>query len=244
VIFEIENTTGRRGILGISAIPEGFDRVLLRYAPFLGGGRLLATQTFRDLFRSELIKATEGIGVRDITLVFTDLKGSTALYGRIGDLNAFSLVQQHFERLLDVTVASKGAVIKTLGDAVMAAFVTPADAVWAAIAMRDEIARFNARRLGQELILKVGIHRGAAIAVTLNDRLDYFGQTVNIAARVQGLADGDEICLTRDVYDADGVAALLSPYRVAGDHAQLKGVGGEMEVFRVGPKPAAAAAAS
>jgi class 3 adenylate cyclase len=242
VVFEIENTTARRGILGISAIPEGFDRTPLRYAPFLGGGRLLATQTFRDLFRSELIKATEGIGVRDITLVFTDLKGSTALYGRIGDLNAFSLVQQHFERLLDVTVASKGAVIKTLGDAVMAAFVTPADAVEAAIAMRDEIARFNRIRLGQDLILKIGIHRGSSIAVTLNDRLDYFGQTVNIAARVQALAEGDEICLTRDVHDAAGVAALLSPFAVAHDHAQLKGVGGEMEVVRVGGKPAVAAA--
>jgi class 3 adenylate cyclase len=244
VIFAVENTTARRGILAISTVPAGSAHGMLQCVPFLGGGRLLATQTFRDLFRSELIKATEGIGVRDITLVFTDLKGSTALYGRIGDLNAFSLVQQHFERLLDVTVASKGAVIKTLGDAVMAAFVTPADAVAAAIAMLDEIARFNKMRLGQELILKVGIHRGAAIAVTLNDRLDYFGQTVNIAARVQGIAEGDEICLTRDVHDAAGVAALLSPFALAHDHAQLKGVGGEMEVFRVGRPPAVGALAS
>ena len=56
-------------------------------------------QTFRNLFRSEVIKATEGIAIRDVTLLFTDLKGSTALYQRIG-VNAYMLVQRHFERLL------------------------------------------------------------------------------------------------------------------------------------------------
>lgn len=80
-------------------------------------------------FRSRVIEATEGIGIRDLTLLFTDLKGSTELYDRIGDLNAYSQVQRHFERLLDVTVRHNGAVVKTIGDAVMAAFATPADAV-------------------------------------------------------------------------------------------------------------------
>ncbi len=112
----------------------------LHFAPFLSGKRLLTTQTFRDLFRSEVI-GSEGIGVKDIALLFTDLKGSTALYDRIGDLNAFSLVQQHFEQLQSVTARHHGAIIKTIGDAIMAAFVDPADAVEAALDMRSEIAR-------------------------------------------------------------------------------------------------------
>jgi class 3 adenylate cyclase len=175
------------GIVCIAQLPPGFDinTIPLKFVPFLNGKRVLTTQTFRDLFRSEVIKASEGIGVKNITLLFTDLKGSTELYERIGDLNAFSLVQRHFERLLDVTVRNNGAIIKTIGDAIMASFLKPADAVKAALAMRNEIAAFNAEQADRALILKIGIHTGPAIAVTLNDRLDYFGQNVNIAARIQ-----------------------------------------------------------
>ena len=114
-------------------------RGMLKFKPFLSGKRLLMTQTFRDLFRSEVIKATEGIAIREVTLLFTDFKGSTALYHRIGDLTASVQVQRHFERLLDVTGRHHGAVTKTIGDAVMAAFSTPADAVRAAIEMRQAV---------------------------------------------------------------------------------------------------------
>ena len=102
-----------------------------------------ATQTFRDLFRSQVIEATEGIGVRDVALLFTDLKGSTELYDRIGDLNAYSQVQRHFECLMDVTIRHRGAAIKTIGDAVMAAFLKSADAVEPALEMRKVIEQFN-----------------------------------------------------------------------------------------------------
>ena len=211
----------------------------LHFAPFLSGKQLLTTQTFRDLFRSEVIRGHEGIGVKDVTLLFTDLKGSTALYDRIGDLNAFALVQQHFDRLLDVTVRHNGAIIKTIGDAVMAAFLKPADAVHAALDMRSEIAAFNEHKLDKALILKIGIHKGAAIAVTLNDRLDYFGQTVNIAARVQNLADADEIFVSQDVYDATGVRERAGGFAVEPRTAQLRGVQQDMPVFRVGARMAA-----
>ncbi|CAM2145096.1 Adenylate cyclase [Pararobbsia alpina] len=243
ITFEVTNTSDRRCVFALCTIPENVSKAMLTYAPFLNGGRLLTTQTFRDLFRSELVKSSEGIGVRDVTLLFTDLKGSTALYDRIGDLNAFSLVQQHFERLLDVTVTHSGAVIKTLGDAVMATFRTPVDAVRAAIEMREEIERFNHLRPGEDLILKIGVHHGPAIAVTLNERLDYFGQTVNIAARVQGVARANEICFTRDVHSAPGVAEVLAPYSVEQDYARLRGVDEEVLVFRVSQAQMAASPA-
>jgi class 3 adenylate cyclase len=128
----------------------------------------------------------------------TDLKGSTLLYEQIGDLNAFALVQQHFERLQAATVRHGGAVVKTIGDAVMATVAEPAAAVRAAIDMLNEIEAINHGFPGKQLLRKIGRHRGASIAVTLNE-LDYFGQTVNVAARVQSLADTNEIYPTRDL---------------------------------------------
>jgi class 3 adenylate cyclase len=239
VTFTIANTTAERGMFVIAVVPPGFDMgsIPVRFVPFLNGKRLLTMQAFRTLFRSEVIQASEGIGVKDITLLFTDLKGSTALYDVMGDLNAFALVQQHFERLQDVTVRHNGAIIKTIGDAVMAAFLQPADAVAAVLAMRTEIAAFNRARPDRALILKIGVHTGAAIAVTLNDRLDYFGQTVNIAARVQNLAEADEIYLSEDVYEADGVQALLAPLRVESKISQLRGVQQDLRVFCIAPPP-------
>lgn len=237
--FALSNVTTERGTLAIALLPPGFvpGHTRLEFVPFLSGKRLLTTQSFRDLFRSEVIRASEGIGVTDIALLFTDLKGSTALYDRIGDLNAFALVQQHFERLQLVTVRHRGAIIKTIGDAVMAAFLEPADAVRAAIDMREDIAAFNRSQPNRELVLKIGIHKGAAIAVTLNDRLDYFGQTVNIAARVQNLADADEIYVSQDVYEAAAVGEALAGFTVEAQIAKLKGVHQDMPVFRVSMLP-------
>jgi len=115
----------------------------------------------------------------------------------------------------------------------MAAFLAPADAVAAAIEMREAIEQLNRDRSQRDFILKIGLHKGAAIAVTLNDRLDYFGQTVNIAARVQNLAGGDEIWMTEDVHGAGGVASILAPYEVQRSEAELKGVEGAVPVYRV-----------
>jgi len=234
VVFDVRNTGRLPVVFGILQLPAAsFQRPKLRFTPSLSGKRLLMTQTFRDFFRSEVIGATEGIAVLDVTLVFTDLKGSTALYERIGDLNAYIQVQRHFQHLLDVTVRHNGAVTKTIGDAVMAAFVTSADAVQAALEMREAVDQLNRDRPQRDFILKIGVHRGASIAVTLNDRLDYFGQTVNIAARVQNLADGDEICFTEEVHGAPAVAEIIAPYKVAKSEAELKGVSKAMSVYRL-----------
>ena len=236
VVFEVRNEGKLPLVFGILQLPTAaFQRPPLRFAPSLTGKRLLMTQTFRDFFRSEVIGATEGIAALDVTLIFTDLKGSTALYERIGDLNAYVQVQRHFQHLLDATVRHNGAVTKTIGDAVMAAFGSSADAVQAALDMREAVDQLNRDRAQRDFILKIGVHRGASIAVTLNERLDYFGQTVNIAARVQNLADGDEICITEEVYGAPHVAEIIAPYPVTKSEAELKGVSKVMSVYRLAP---------
>lgn len=239
VVFEVRNVGQLPTVFGILQLPASAEpRPKLRFVPSLSGKRLLMTQTFRDVFRSEVIGATEGIAVLDVTLVFTDLKGSTALYERIGDLNAYIQVQRHFQHLLEVTVRHNGAVTKTIGDAVMAAFSTAADAVRAALEMREAVDQLNRDRPQRDFILKIGVHRGASIAVTLNERLDYFGQTVNIAARVQNLADGDEVCLTEDVHGAPDVAEIIAPYPVTKSQAELKGVSKPMPVYRLARRSA------
>ena len=80
--------------------------------------------------------------------------------------------------------------------------------------MQARIAPFNADAGGELIRLKVGLHAGACLAVTLNDRLDYFGQTVNIAARVQALAGADEIVVTDDVLSLPGAAELVAGLEV------------------------------
>ena len=123
-----------------------------------------------------------------MTVVFTDVVGSTQMYGEAGDARAFRLVHDHFEALREVIALHRGAIVKTVGDAVMAVFVDPRDAVEAALRFGAAVA---------PLQLRVGMHRGPCIAVRANDRLDYFGATVNLASRVghaarpgRGAADG------------------------------------------------------
>ena len=135
-------------------LPEGFESRPASFEPFLSGKRLLTTQTFRDLFRTETFSAQEGIAVRDMTFLFTDLKGSTELYERVGDLDAFFLVRQHFETLTRSIAVHRGSIVKTIGDAVMATFATPADAVHAALGMLAGMARFN-EAVSNPLYLKI-----------------------------------------------------------------------------------------
>jgi len=233
VIVALDNRTAARSSMLILNFPPGFEKKRLIFEPFLSGKKLISVQTFRDLFSSEVIQGTEGIGVRDITILFTDLKGSTALYERIGDLKAFSLVHQHFDRLGSVINENSGAFVKTIGDAVMASFLNPLDAVKAALEMNREITRFNRAFTSRDVILKIGIHKGPCIAVTLNDRLDYFGQTVNTAARVQGLAGAEEVYITDDVLAFPGVKGLLKGYKVYGGKVKLKGIQEEMQVYKI-----------
>lgn len=240
VILEVENATAARCLLGIVQVPlDPQCEAPLRFDPYLTGKHLLTSQTFRSLFRSEVVGGAQGLAIRDIALLFTDIKGSTALYQRIGDLNAFQLVQQHFDWLREATVRHGGAVVKTIGDAVMAAYPDAARAVGAALAMRQAVERFNREQPERPVSLKIGIHHGAAIAVTLNDALDYFGQTVNIASRVQELADGAEIWITEEVWRYPGVQAALAPYPVQPRTASLAGIERPMTVLRIDGSPTA-----
>ncbi|MGE5376812.1 MAG: adenylate/guanylate cyclase domain-containing protein, partial [Bacteroidota bacterium] len=204
-------------------------------SPRLTAKRLFASQTFHDLFRAEVFQDAEGFGIKDVIILFTDLKSSTQLYQQIGDLNAYALVREHYGVLNTAILNQHGAIVKTIGDAIMANFNHPVEAVGAALEMLRELRRMNQSARHGGLILKIGIHRGAAIAVTLNNRIDYFGQTVNIASRVQGSAGGDEIYLTEEVYSSSGVLDLLQKRgcQIESVVLELKGIDGQVKVYKV-----------
>jgi len=108
-----------------------------------------------------------------------------------------------------------------------------ADAMAAALEMQDVQNRDGSLQL-RDVPLKIGMHRGAAIAVTLNQTVDYFGQTVNIASRIQNLADANEIYLSEDVYSAPDVQPLLEQVGAEPSLVKLRGVNDGVRVFRIG----------
>jgi len=232
--FEFHLTNGTSSRFRASAFQvENPERWSVKLADFLSGSQLLSTQTFLDLFPSETVMSSGGLAVKRVTLLFTDLKGSTALYDRIGDMKAFNLVRQHFGVLRDVITANEGALVKTIGDAVMASFTEPSNAVRAARDMLARIAEYNAAAGEEIIVLKIGAHCGPCLAVTLNDHLDYFGQTVNLAARVQGLAEANEIWLTNELYQQAGVSTDLKDCEVDELSVRVKGIDRDVLVHRL-----------
>ena len=235
-IIQIENRTSDRGRFWFLQYPSQFEPHLVEYEPFLSGRRLLLTPCFGELYKTQLVDERESLAISDITYLFTDLKDSTPLYESVGDVNAYFLVRQHFDILNKIIRERSGTIVKTIGDAVMAGFERPQDAVLASIEMIEELSRFN-QTASRPLGLKVGVHRGRAIAVRLNDRIDYFGQDVNIAARVQGLAGVNEVCLTEAVMEAPGVSDIVKGRPASRDYENLKGIGQKMEIHRIEISP-------
>jgi class 3 adenylate cyclase len=165
-----------------------------------------ALQVFRDLFASEVVRPGEEISIGSVTLMFTDLRDSTRLYRRIGDASAFGRVREHFEILEKSIAAEGGAIVKTMGDAVMATFRHPVAALRAVWNAQTKIAEYGEPMLW----LKVGLHKGPCIIVNLNDRLDYFGSTVNIAARLPAFSQGGELVFTGEINDDPEVQQFLA----------------------------------
>jgi class 3 adenylate cyclase len=233
-LLRIENRTERRTLPGVFIANDEFHHLLTK-RPYLTAKRLFCNQVFRDLYRAEFMKVDQRMKIANLTMLFTDLKGSTELYDRVGDLVAYEMVRAHFGVLGGVVREHGGAVVKTIGDAVMATFPDAGQAVEAALSMRDGIDRLNAEGAREDLVVKIGLHQGGCLAVVSNERLDYFGQTVNIAARVQALAEGRAIYATRSVLERPSVPPILAAKGLVPQERRvtLKGIRDEMVVFEI-----------
>jgi len=231
----LENRTDSRVLPAVWVANQALDDVLERRKPILTAKRLLTNQTFRDIYRTDTLAVSQRLKILSLTFLFSDLRGSTELYERVGDLIAFDLVNEHFRLLQEIIASERGAVVKTIGDAVMATFETPDRAIAAAIRMREAMTDLGAERQHQSLGLKMGIHEGSCLAVTLNAQQDYFGQTVNIASRVQGLAASRSIVVTESVADNAHVQALLESngLKPTLKRVALSGIADKLSIYEI-----------
>jgi class 3 adenylate cyclase len=231
----LENRTDLRVLPGVYIAGDALHEMLGKRKRFLTAKRLLTNQTFRDIYRTDTLDVDQRLKITSLTFLFTDLKGSTDLYERVGDLVAFDLVKEHFKILHEIIAAESGAVVKTIGDAVMATFPTPDRAVAAALRIREAMLRLNEKHQSEDLLLKIGIHEGPCLAVTLNDRQDYFGQTVNIASRVQALAVSRTILATGSVVDYPQASELLETdgIKLTQRRLPLRGIAEELAVYEI-----------
>jgi class 3 adenylate cyclase len=218
-----------------SSRPQEFHLARVVPPSWVDGAMVSSLQEFRDLFAEELLSPDQTFSIRNLALIFTDIKSSTEMYERLGDSKAFYLVQEHFKIMEDVVRSHAGGVVKTIGDAVMAVFYRPKDAMAAA---RDMITRFDAfnveRGTRDQIIIKVGVHTGSCIAVTLNERLDYFGTSVNTAARIQGLSDGRDVMVSERLFRESEAEGLLSGgWRWEHFITSLKGLQGTQTVYKL-----------
>jgi class 3 adenylate cyclase len=231
----LDNRTDQRVLPTVCIAGDHLHNMLGRRKRFLTAKQLLTNQTFRDIYRTDALDVDQRLKITSLTFLFTDLKGSTSMYERVGDLAAYDLVKAHFHRLNEVVAQGTGAVVKTIGDAVMATFPSPDRGLAAALRMREEMQRLNAERGGEDLTLKIGIHEGPCLAVMLNERLDYFGQTVNIAARVQSLAETRSIFATEPVVGHPAASRLLGEagLRPVAQQFNLKGISESYKVYEI-----------
>jgi class 3 adenylate cyclase len=228
--LSVENRSDVRTLPSIWIAGDTLHHLLGKRKPFLTAKRLLTNQIFRDIYRTDTLDVDQGLKLTSLTFLFTDLKGSTELYDRVGDLVAYDLVRAHFRVLNEIVAAEAGAVVKTIGDAVMATFPSADRALAAALRMQQSV-----QDIKNDMLIKIGIHEGPCLAVTLNDRLDYFGQTVNIAARVQSLADSQGILVTKPVIENPQVAKMLEVSKLApaARDATLRGVADKVTIYQI-----------
>jgi class 3 adenylate cyclase len=144
-------------------------------------------------------------------------------------------VTDHFAAIREIVARCDGAIVKTIGDAVMAAFIDPARCLEAALELDARVHEIDAA--GAPLRLRVGFHAGPCIAMRANDRIDYFGTTVNLAARLQKLAGAGEVTLARSIAERSEIADRLRGLAtaVASESLEIKGFPQRIDVVRVRP---------
>lgn len=215
--LRLENSTNRQQLFILERMTWNEQAVT--------AAEVTTLQLFRDLFSSEALRPGEQMSVGSLTLLFTDLRNSTRMYRELGDAVAFGRVMNHFDVLREAIDTEGGALVKTIGDAIMAAFVRPVGALKAILNAQSRLAHPPEGMIPLEL--KAGMHYGPCIAVTLNDRLDYFGSTVNLAARLEGLAAAGGIVFSAKVHKDPEVEEFLSRnaenLQIESFNTQLKG---------------------
>ena len=140
--------------------------------------------------------------------MFTDIYESTAVFQSSGDFGGRFMIEKHNDILFPVINAHNGKIIKTIGDAIMASFGNPEDAVKASIQMQQKLYEFNqGKPLKDQIHIRIGMHQGKGIV----EEDDIYGDVVNTAARIEPLAEPDQIVISKTVYDKVSLFSFVCP---------------------------------
>ncbi|MBK6695658.1 MAG: adenylate/guanylate cyclase domain-containing protein [Myxococcales bacterium] len=193
--------------------------------------RLLNFSEFRDLYSEAYIGSDVQLSVGKQTVLFTDVVGSTALYASRGDPGTFVDVKRHFTEIYAVIRECRGVVVKTVGDAVMAAFAEPVDALRASRGIHQ---CFPPGRADLAIRVRVSLNTGPCIAVNLNTGMDFFGNTVNVAAKLQAFAGAGQTSFSGTTLDQPDVRAYLDGEKAVLVEARYRvpGAANDMLVLR------------
>ena len=248
--FDIETIRARPGpirltltndaypLSGMWAAPRDLPIIRPEDLPLrLSGLELIHFPMFRQLFGNQVLSDRERLKITAVTTLFTDITGSTPMYERLGNPIAYNIVRDHFDILFEAIAQHGGTVIKTIGDAVMASFIQNDQALCSILTALARIRQYNQQRnIEEQVCLKIGLHRGAAILVNLNQRLDYFGSTINKAARIQSLSGSNQVSFSEAIYQDKGFQKILTDLhldRVQPLIANLKGIEGEQCIYQI-----------
>ena len=190
-------------------------------------------QAFRELFDEEVLRPGDNVEIDSVTIMFTDFKGSTAMYERLGDSQAYYLIRQFFAVLGKAIRENNGTIVKTIGDAVNAAFSSPADALACAIEIQKSVEVFNRESEKEPITVTIGAHVGRCISVTLNDQLDYYGTAANKAARLESQSDGGDLVLSQEFCADPTVREMLENFELVPETAVLKGFDDPVDYFKI-----------
>lgn len=168
-----------------------------------------ALPQFRELFPDQILSPGQIVSITTVTLFLAQIHQAAALYENLGDGPAFGQIRTQLTRLDDVVRKNGGAVVKTVGEGVVATFAEPAAAIRTAIELLSPAK--------DSLSWQIAIHRGPAMVTTLNDRLDYFGGTANRVRELLGMAGPSELLLTEAVAAQPEVAQLMRERKVDAD---------------------------
>ena len=204
-------------------------------ADVLTAEKATTMQAFRDLFSDQVLRPGDEITIRNISFVFTDLVASTELFTKIGDASAYQLVREHYAILGEVVRKHDGTIVKTRGDGIHAAFLTPDAALRASIEMQHSMAQFRNEFTTEPVAIRIGVNSGNSISVNLNDRLDYYGKTVNLAARLESQGEGGEITMSGEFIKDPAVAEILRDYELHKGEVSLKGLSKPQAIYQISP---------
>ena len=166
------------------------------------GVEIIQNNLYRELMRSEVLIGTQVLPLKNATILFANITNSTKLYASLGDQKTFLLIKDYVRILSDIIRKCGGVPVKTIGGVVMGSFIDPSEAFQAAVkALRLLIKHSQNKPVNERIEIKMGLHSGPVLMVTLNNLLDYIGLTVNSALDITYTALPNEIVISQALFN-------------------------------------------